>query len=65
MTTTSREHDDDLEPTVTEDEVEVERYDVEDDTASEPDAKNSWDPARDRPSPPQADDDQDEAADSL
>jgi hypothetical protein len=65
MTTTSREHDDDLEPTVTEDEVEVERYDVEDDSASEPDAKNSWDLERENPSPAQADTEPDEASDSL
>jgi len=41
MTTPSHEHDDDLEPTVTEDELEVERYDVEDGTPSG-DAKDSW-----------------------
>jgi len=63
MTTTSREHDDDLEPTVAEDEVEVERYDVEDDNASEPGAKNSWEP--EHPAPAPADTDQDEASDSL
>ena len=63
--TPSHEHDDDLEPTVNEDEVEVERYDVEDDTAPEPDALNSWDPARTDPPRRPADEEQDAADDRL
>lgn len=64
MTTPSDEHDDDLEPTVTEDEIEVERYDVEDDTPSSP-AKDSWKPAGHEPSAPHEDSHEDEADDSL
>jgi len=64
MTTPSHEHDDDLEPTVTEDELEVERYDVEDGTPSG-DAKDSWRPAGAEPSAPHEDAHEDEADDSL
>jgi hypothetical protein len=43
MTRTPDEHDDDLEPTVSDDDIEAERYEVDDDAAeSGSDVKNSW-----------------------
>ena len=73
MTRTPDEHDDDLGPTVSEDEIEAERYEVDDDSAeSGANVKNSWErPRRDDPSPPDddrdadADDRHDEADDSI
>jgi len=63
MTRTPDEHDDDLEPTVSEDDIEAERYEVEDDPAeSSADAKNSWERPQGGDSSP-ADDDRDAEVD--
>jgi len=64
MTLTPDEHDDDLEPTVSEDDIETEQYEVDDDLAeSGADVKNSWErPQRDDPS--SSDDDRDADVDA-